>query len=240
MSYPTAWHKAFLGGQSTLAVKALHEAWTALATSAPETFGPHAQEPALTAILCEQLVANRMQDRLSGLWSYEVRQGRLVRSGKRVAVVDRKRTDIQYFTDSEQPALKLIFEFKRLDHQLSRRKKYTGEDGMMRFITGEYSVGEPVAVMVGILTAHRDDCVPPLEIWLNSPDAKTELAIQPFGATQTRSPSEFFSSAVFDTEHLRPAGKGPGHGTIVISHLFLDFPGLARRAVKKRRAMAKS
>lgn len=111
---------------------------------------------------------------------------------------------------------------------------------MMRFITGEYSVGEPVAVMVGILTVHRDDCVPPLEVWLNSSDAKTELSIQPFGGSQTRSPSEFFGSAEFDTEHLRPAGKGPGHGTIVISHLFLDFPGLARRAVKKRRAVAKS
>jgi len=240
MNSPAAWHKAFLGGQSTLAVNALHEAWKRLVTSSPETFGPRAKEPVLTEILCEHLAANQARDRLTGLWSHEVRQGRLVRSGRRIAVVDRKRTDIQYFTDSGKPALRLIFEFKRIDHQLSRRKKYTGEEGMMRFITGEYSVGEPLALMVGILAVHRDDSVPPLESWLNSNEARNQLHIQLADGVQARRPSAFFTPADFDTEHLRPAGKGPDHGTIVISHIFLEFPGLSRQTLDKRRSAARS
>lgn len=160
MTPTNVWQKAFLGGQSTRAVDALHSAWQDLVTFSPETFCSTAKEPVLTEILCEQLAANRASDRLTGMWSYEVRQGRLVRSGKRAAVVDRKRTDIRYFTDSESPALDLIFEFKRIDHRASRRKYYTGEEGIMRFVTGDYSVGQPVALMVGILTVHHDDCVP--------------------------------------------------------------------------------
>ena len=233
MTPTNVWQKAFLGGQSTRAVDALHSAWQDLVTFSPETFCSTAKEPVLTEILCEHLAANRTSDRLTGMWSYEVRQGRLVRSGKRAAVVDRKRTDIRYFTDSESPALDLIFEFKRIDHRASRRKYYTGEEGIMRFVTGDYSVGQPVALMVGILTVHHDDCVPPLEKWLNSPDGKTELQIEPAGSLHARRPS-MFTTAAFDTVHSRVPAKAPAHGTIVVAHMFLGFPAVPRRVVSMR------
>lgn len=122
-----------------------------------------------------------------------------------------------------------------LSHVKSQRDRYTGDDGMLRFVTGEYSVGEPLALMVGILVEHQDDCVPPLGDWLNSADAKTVLYMETVGGRQTRSPSAFFTAAAFDTEHLRPRRKGPKHGTIVISHLFVGFPSLPRASVKARR-----
>lgn len=231
----TAWQEAFLGSHAPTAAKALKHAWDLLVATSPDTFNAREIEPTLTKILCEQLIATKREDRLTGLWSYENPQGKLVRKGKRIGLENNRRTDIRYFTDRADPALELIFEFKRLNHQPSQRKKYTGESGMMRFITGDYSVGNPLALMVGILNVHRDDCVPPLTQWLNSAEAKAELHMETVDRKQTRNPSGFFVEAEFDTEHLRPIGKGPAHGTIVISHLFLDFPNLPRAVTKKSR-----
>lgn len=230
----TAWQDAFLGGHAPTAVSALKRAWDLLVDTSPDTFNPRGIEPTLTKILCEQLTASKRDDRLTGLWSYENPQGRIVREGKKIRLVDNRRTDIRYYTDSGSPALELIFEFKRLNHQPSQRKKYTGEAGMMRFVTGDYSIGNPLALMVGILTVHQDDCIPLLTQWLNSTEARAELCMETIDSTQTRSPSEFFTEAKFDTKHLRPVTKGPAHGTIVISHLFLEFPSAPRAKTKKR------
>lgn len=229
----TAWQEAFLGGHAPLAVRALKRAWSLLVATSPGTFKPTEKEPTLTKILCEQLTASKRDDRLTGSWDYEIPQGKLVRRGKHIALEENRRTDIRYFTDREDPTLELIFEFKRINHQPSQWKKYTGESGMMRFVTGDYSVGNPLALMVGIVIVHRDDCVPALTEWLNSSEARTELYMETIQGKQARAPSGFFEEAEFDTEHLRPISKGPAHGTIIISHMFLDFPN-SRRAKAKQ------
>jgi hypothetical protein len=218
-----------------LAVDALHRAWHTLVASAPKDFAPSCKEPHLTEKLCLYLMHNRAADRLTGRWSYENNQGELVVQNGTAKVVKRKRTDIKYYTNHEDPELDLIFEFKKLNHLKAQRDKYSGDEGMARFVTGEYSLGQPVALMVGILTVHQDDAVAPLMRWLNSADAKTLLHMEAVEGRHTRSPSRFFKAAHFDTEHMRPIGKGPVHGTIVISHLLLGFPDLPRSAARKER-----
>lgn len=235
MTDRTGWQKAFQAGHAPLAVQALHRAWHELVGIAPKDFTPQCKEPALTEKLCLYLMHNRARDRLTGLWSYENSQGELVFAGGTAKVAKRKRTDIRYYTNHEQPELDLIFEFKKLSHQKAQRDKYTGGEGLGRFVTGEYSIGQPVALMVGILTVHEEDTVPPLMRWLNSADAKTLLHMETIEGRTVRRPSKTFSAAHFDTEHVRPIGKGPTHGTIVVSHMFLGFPELPRAAARKQR-----
>ena len=195
MTDRTAWQKAFLGGDATHAVAVMHAAWKELVAASPGTFHPKRKEPELTEMLGIHLKAIRQQTKLTGLWSYESPQGKLKRNRDGVAVVERKRTDIQYFSNREDPVLTLIFEFKKLSHSNTQRNKYTGESGVLRFVTGEYSLGEPLALMVGILVEHRDDCVPLLAAWLDTADAKSVLHLETIGGRQTRSPSRFFAAA---------------------------------------------
>lgn len=234
-----AWRKAFLGGQAVHTVATLHAAWKFLADVSAVTFGAHVDEPSLTKLLGQYLESTKQQARLTGQWSYEVPQSKL-ETGPDGGLrrVKCKRTDIKYFSDRSLPALHLVFEFKYLDHRSAPRKKYMGEDGMLRFITGEYSIGDPMAIMVGIMKFHWDDCVPPLLRLLNSADAKSSLYMETTKGTQVRTPSEFFSQADFDTEHLRPTDKAPEHGTIVISHLFCGFPNPARAKTARERREA--
>ena len=235
MTGRTGWQKAFQAGHAPLAVDALHRAWHHLVAVAPKDFNAACKEPALTERLCLYLMHTRASDRLTGLWSYENSQGELVFQDGKVTVAKRKRTDIRYYTNHEQPELDLIFEFKKLSHQKAQRDKYLGNEGLGRFITGEYSIGQPAALMVGILTTHEDDCVPPLMRWINSPDARTLLYMESSEGRAIRKPSNLFPVAHFDTEHVRPVKKGPAHGTIVVSHLFLGFPSLPRAATRRKR-----
>jgi hypothetical protein len=231
----TGWHKAFKAGDAAQCVAVMHQAWSELVDASPETFHEGEKEHHLTRLLCEYLADTRANTRLTGLWSYENQQGRLDRKNpKGIVVTHRKRTDIRYFSNREEPTLNLIFEFKKLDHRKTARDGYVDE-GMVRFITGEYSIGQPLALMVGILTVHRDDSLPPLRQWLDSADAKSLLFMETLKPGQRRVPSAFFAQADFDTEHLRPRDKAPSHGTIVISHMFLDFPNLPRIGARRRR-----
>ena len=236
----TGWHKAFKAGDAAQCVAVMHRAWTELVAASPETFRPGEKEHHLTELLCQYLADTRASTRLTGLWSYENHQGRLDRKNpKGMVVTQRKRTDIRYFSNREDPALNLIFEFKKLDHRKTARDGYISE-GMLRFITGEYSIGQPLALMVGILTIHRNDTLPALHQWLDSPDAKSLLFMETLKTGQRRVPSAFFEQAAFDTEHLRPCDKAPSHGTIVISQLFLDFPDLPRTAKSRSRRQTTS
>lgn len=240
MSDRTSWQRAFRSGDAPTVVRALRAAWDDLVASSPETFHPGEPEPRLTELLGQHLHDTKADHKLTGLWTYETRQGTIQRTtAKGVRIVKRKRTDVQYFSNKEEPALELVFEFKKLGHQKSHREHYIGEEGMLRFVTGEYSLRQPLAVMVGILVTHADDSLPPLTQWLNGAEAKSFLYMETVDGRQTRSPSGFFpTESLFDTEHLRSRDKAPAHGTIVISHVFLDFPSLPRASVHGGRRQA--
>lgn len=232
MSDRTAWRKAFLTNHGPRAVEALNRAWHQLVEQAPEDFHPARDEPKLTETLCFFLEQTRADDRLPGQWITETPQGQVVVGDRKAKVKLRKRTDIRYFTERDVPTTNLVFEFKKLNHQKAKRDTYVGEEGMLRFITGEYSKGEPVALMVGILTAHDDDTVPPLLRRLDEPTVRAQLYM---GKQRICKPSGLFGCARFDTEHIRPKDRAPDHGTIVISHLFLGFPDLPRAKVPRAR-----
>lgn len=235
------WRDAFLQSDAPMVVRLLQEAWTRMATvDGPDTFRVGAREPELTELLCLHLRETKHHSKLTGFWQYETPQGEIHRFGpKGVRARNRKRTDIQYLSDRCDPPLELVFEFKKLGSSKPRRDAYSGEEGMLRFVTGEYSKRQPLAVMVGILIEHRDDCVPPLERWLDSAEAKTLLHMETVRGKNRHVPSRFFpDESLFDTEHLRPSDRAPAHGTIVISHLFVEPADVPPRKAKATRRKA--
>ncbi len=218
------WQRAFGKSDAKKVVQVLCEAWRELVRDSAQTFHGKEKEHRLTELLGEYIRTAKAGVGLTGYWSYEDRQGTIVRSPTGgFTVVKRRRTDIQYFSDRLQPALRLVFEFKKIDHTKTRRVAYTGAEGMERFVMGDYSVGEPVALMAGMLLKPTSECVPALTTYLSSAAAQAALGMVANPAGQfVRSPASF-SDAEFDTEHKRPTGKAPAHGSIVICHLFLNF-----------------
>lgn len=221
---PMTWQRAFGETDAKKVVEAVCEAWQELVQIANATFHAKERENVLTELLGEHIRTTKNGAGLTGWWSYEDRLGRLARTATGgLKMTDRRRTDIQYFSDRQLPALRLVFEFKKIDHTKKRRDDYTGADGMARFVTGDYSNGQPVAVMAGMLLKPLPQCMPPLQIYLSSAAAQGALAMLPDVAGNfVRTPASF-THAEFDTEHVRPAGKAPAHGSIVICHIFLSF-----------------
>lgn len=234
MTDQAAWQRAFREGDASSVVKALCTAWHELVNGSPETFRPKEPEPKLTELLCEYLRSTQTDTKLTGDWSYEGRFAKLSRAASGgLKVTNRTRTDIRYFSNREDPPLKLTFEFKKLSHTKQRLNNYVGKEGMLRFITGDYGERQPLALMVGVLVVHRDDVMPVLLKYMNGSKAKSELQMTATGI-QAVMPSKFFPGhAEFDTQHARSATNGGSADSVVLSHLLLDFPGLPLAPKKK-------
>ena len=240
MTAGAAWMAAFPLAEATQAVRALRTAWDSLAAAPKPKFHHRVAEPHLTRVL--KRYVDRVVSReygLLGFWSTEGVENEVdFDTGD---ILDERRTDILYAWNNEHQAMRLVFEFKKLDHRATSRKKYLGEDGLLRFVTGPYSREQPVAAMVGILTAPHANVVPPLQKALEHPAMASAAQLCPRhdGEVLHRPSGLFPGSAEFDTEHLRSIPLGPTHGTIRVSHFFLAFgyPGPAGPGVRRARTL---
>jgi len=230
-----AWLKVFPTNEAARAVGFLRQAWHELATLNLSDFHAGTKEPDLTFVLAERLKDTaQTRGRLTGRWGQESLGG--IVDKKTGRITRRWRTDIEYFSNRCTSRLSLTFEFKKLDEFARSRQQYYSE-GMSRFITGEYGKGEPVALMVGVLTADAAACERSVREGLALSETITELKMTRFGHGEVLCvPSRLFAPhAAFDTEHRRNVSKAPPHGTICISHLFLGFPDGGPRRRKKGR-----
>lgn len=201
-------------------------AWQFYAKQYRPHFNRDTSEPRLTKQLCTWIArveAPKMG--LLGSWSSEGVIGDPdLTTGE---MLEERRTDIVYGwnDDTAGEKLELVFEFKRLRATKGDRNHYLGDKGLQRFVTGIYSHGQACAVMVGVLRDQKLSVVMPLiaEFALPARIQKLALVPQANGATVHKPSNNFATRADFDTEHLRPAPKGPPHGRIQISHLFLEF-----------------
>lgn len=237
MSKRDAWLATFPTPEAKQAVSLLHEAWHELAATHKDHFNPGTKEPDLTLVLkmyLRDVASPRM--RLLGNWGAEDVGAKIDYStGK---ITERYRTDIRYVWNSARVKLDLIFEFKKLDHTESSRQTYVGERGMLRFVTGNYSTKQPVALMAGILLSTEPDCVPPLKLSLQSPGVAADLSMRKTVKGEWLHVPLFSGSVSFDTEHVRPPEKAPTHGTIRIGHMFLPFGYESPKATRKREKTA--
>ena len=217
------WATAFPIRPASKAVEALCESWRILSSVKQSHFHSKTREPVLTRKLkahVERVTSPNYG--LLGMWATEAVHNEMdFHTGK---LTEERRTDIIYGWNNEEVGIQLVFEFKKLSRSARSRGRYLGKDGLGRFVTGIYGRGQPVAVMVGILTDPEDQIVPPLRDALANPKTRTSLRLQ--SASDGHfffRPSLLFREADFDTEHERDIGLAPRHGTIRVAHIFLAF-----------------
>ena len=220
----TDWFEAFPVEPVRQAVGALHDSWTQLARMPKGAFHSRRREPELTRMLkahVERVTAR--EHGVVGMWAAENVMNRIhPDTGE---ILEERRADIVYGWNDEHGGIQVVFEFKKLDRSAKTRSRYLGRDGLQRFVSGIYGIGEPVAVMVGILKAPSCCVVPALR------DALSDLAyIADLRLRRTWSgdlyyrPSELFPDvADFDTEHDRPTASAGVDGGVRIAHMFLGF-----------------
>lgn len=157
----TGWLTAFPIRPASEAVDALCESWHALAQVRRPGFNPKTREPDMTRCLkayVEQVTARERG--LLGMWVTEAVHNQI--DLETAELIEERRTDIIYGWNSEQVGIQLVFEFKKLDARKNSRTRYLGDEGLGRFVTGTYSRGQSLAVMVGVLLVPEDQIVPPL------------------------------------------------------------------------------
>jgi hypothetical protein len=218
-----AWLKTFPKPQADKAVHALHLAWREMASTYKSGFNREIAEPKLTLVLASYLrdvISTRLK--LLGHWGAEDVKAKIdFASGK---IIKQVRTDIEYLWNDQAQNLCLVFEFKKLNQKGKSHKHYYGEQGLLRFVTGDYSLKQPIAFMVAVVLDNRRSCITALRQTLQHDKTAKRLSLCESKGSFLHTPSKLFPEmADFDTEHIRPTGKGPSHGIIRISHIFLEF-----------------
>lgn len=224
MSAGTGWTNAFPLRPAAQAVEAICVAWEFYAKVYRANFNRGTSEPKLTKQLCcyvDRVVAPSLG--LLGTWAAENVIGYLdPLTGE---MIEERRTDILYGwnNDATRERLQLVFEFKRLRATKGDRNHYLGDKGLQRFVTGIYSYGQASALMVGVLLDTESAVLSPLKAEFADPVRAKRLAlVQAASGTPLHQPPNFVQ-ANFDTKHFRPSPLGPAHGSIQVSHMFLEF-----------------
>lgn len=160
---------------------------------------------------------------LTGKWTYEDRDARVVKDG----VIERIRKDITYFSnrleDADPGPLYLVFEFKKI--RAKGFTTYTNEHGMRRFVDGDYAVGLPLAFMVGMIIGEKNETIDNLKCSLNNPGTHKILQmVHDAHDEYVRQSPDMAPMVEFETEHHRPAELAPEGGTITLGHCFIEFP----------------
>lgn len=219
------WEAVFPQSDVNAAISFIHFIWKKLLTDFPDAIASSNKEPEITQVLGEHLFIQGQISSLSGMFNYETPRSAIdPTTGKRVRTL---RTDITYQDSSihfpSGKRLYIIFEFKKLKDNGGSRSAYVGENGMLRFIKGNYAEHtEHMAFMVGLVNTDLNATVSALENLLKKDDIRSILHILPTqNNTYVRKPSERFEACVdFDTVHSRENyGKW---GEIVLCHFFLQ------------------
>lgn len=223
-----AWSVAFPMNETKRAVKFLVKTWQDVVPAKSEFFNATQRENIHTERFWFYLQKLSLgKGRLTGQWSYEHPEVFMNDDDTISPTLSKRiRKDITYFSNRDDDQLLLIFEFKKLRPTKDSWKTYHGTEGMRRFVDGHYAIGRPLAFMVGMIIGDRLECIAGLRRSILSPGTLSDLRMVSRGAGEyIFDPSLHFpSTAIFDTEHNRPASKAAKHGTILLSHLFVDLP----------------
>ncbi|RWA88229.1 MAG: Fis family transcriptional regulator [Mesorhizobium sp.] len=215
------WLAAFPLPKIMQAAHVVFDAWKDLSAFDRTNFNKRSKEPQLTKVITDRAKSLGRSRGINGSWLPEVVWN--VVDPLTAEIKEERRTDILYVWNNEQMTVELVFEFKRLKKGAASRKAYLGESGLERFITGQYSAGQPVALMCGVLLDNHAEVVPAIRSALEGLVSHLAMVPQKSGTYQLCPSTLFPPTAEFDTEHKRPAELAPSHGTIRVAHVFLEF-----------------
>jgi hypothetical protein len=221
-----AWRKTFPDTDVGAALRFMHDKWNEMVRLYPAAIDAEkCKEPEITQNLGQHLATEGELSALSGIFDYEQPRAQTDKTtGKRINSL---RTDITYTDSAHRSAsgrrLRLIFEFKKLRSDSDSRNQYIGDSGMMRFISGKYSVhAEHMAYMVGLVHAEPTKSVSGLTTRLKADSIRSRLHIVPddHGQYLREPPTWCVQSVEFETLHSRTTYGD--HGDLTIGHIFLQ------------------
>jgi len=219
VSNNSSWDKLIPADEARVAIEFLDRTWKRLIELQPDKVRYSEHEPKLTERLCSYLSAFRAESGLLGFWGNENQSTFYDENGE---LENRIKKDIIYQSNVAGNRIELVFEFKKLSR--SSVSAYLGKDGMRRFVDGNYSIGQPLALMVGITKDSSKQSVNAICKSLEKPSVRSELEMVPNDVgNYIRRPSVAVEKvAVFDTEHRRSPDKAPYNGKIILAHMFLE------------------
>lgn len=216
MRSDSSWKNLFPEDETKIAIRFLCDTWNKVTKTRFPQIHYNLREPNMTQKLHDYLEKFKNNSGLTGNWFNESQMKASTRSTGRIKM------DIRYFSNSSPKQLDLTFEFKKLSQ--STCAEYYGKNGMGRFVDGDYAVGMPLAIMVGIHLRGNEEVIDTLINSLKS-RVKTRLNMvaNTYGKCINRPSNVIDSIAEFDTEHIRPKAKSPPKiKSIIIAHIFLD------------------
>lgn len=217
------WQAAF-GRQSTVEkiLDYVVTSWVELQKHPPADMNFSQPEPKITKYFAIALFKNAKAKGITGIFIPEHPVADIVEIKQELD--KRGRTDISYYSDSIDPALQFVFEFKKLKPTpwgKASRLKYA-EDGIIRFVDGIYGRGVDLGFMVGLVD-HECDVKPVVEALrrrIQGADLSGLLRIinNEHGGKIT-SPARTFKICAFETYHARDHVKDSPD--MVLGHLIL-------------------
>ncbi|WP_139349743.1 hypothetical protein [Thioalkalivibrio denitrificans] len=215
-----SWEELLPVEETRAATAFMIEVWKKASSANPKDFKYSAREPDLTGMLTYYLHQLGADGRILGFWNAETQMPRKRGIGR----LSRTRKDLSYQSNLSGGRLDLTFEFKKIT--TSNLGAYRGDGGMKRFVDGDYAIGKPLAFMVGI--SRPGDMAPIKHLRRSLMNKATQRVLRMVRDGSGRylvEPSEAVPGfCQFDTEHNRPRGKAPAHGTITLGHIFLECP----------------
>lgn len=201
------WGEAF-GRKNTVqdVIDYIQHHWGKLQLHPTPDLQPTELEPSITKYFGLSL---RQNARTAGISGYFVPENPVAQVNEiKRELESRGRTDLTYFSDSIDPPLEFVLEFKKLKPnpgaKSSRRAYYN--DGVMRFVNGIYAREADFGFMVGLIACKSDkpEILKGLQIGIQIPDTESKLKMIKDGRGKTVvSPSIKFKNCHFETAHGR-------------------------------------
>lgn len=201
------WDTAF-GRQASVqeVLNYVQQHWTELQAHPAPDLQPTKLEPTITKHFAISLRANA---RNAGITGYFIPENLVAQINAETRELEsRGRTDVTYVSDSIDPPLEFVLEFKKLKPKSgakSSRLSYY-KDGVLRFVNGIYAREAEIGFMVGLVASKADksEILEGLQQGIQNPDIESMLKMIKNGDGKTVvAPGHRFTTCHFETAHGR-------------------------------------
>lgn len=180
--------------------------WTELQAHPAPDLQPTKPEPTITKYFAISLRSNA---RNAGITGYFIPENPVAQINEvKQELESRGRTDVTYVSDSINPPLEFVLEFKKLKLKpgaKSSRLSYY-KDGVLRFVNGIYAREAEIGFMVGLIASKADkpEILKGLQQGIQNPDMESMLKmIKDENGKTVVTPGHRFVTCSFETAHGR-------------------------------------
>jgi hypothetical protein len=180
--------------------------WSELQTHPAPDLQPTKPEPTITKYFAISLRTNA---RNAGITGYFIPENHVAQiNAVKQELESRGRTDVTYVSDSINPPLEFVLEFKKLKLKPSAKSSRLSyyKEGVLRFVNGIYAREAEIGFMVGLITSKADkpEILKGLQQGIQNPDMQSMLKmIKDEDGKTVVAPGHRFTTCHFETAHGR-------------------------------------